>query len=119
MATLTIRFHPHTDGKWTSFSTKILLLAVPILDTSVAVISRLLRKISPFQGGKDHLSHRLVRAGMDRPVAVIVLWAMTAFFAFCAVLIPLVGNRAGSLIVSAALFLWAALFITFIKTADK
>jgi len=47
------------------------------------------------------------------------LWAMTAFFAFCAVLIPLVGNRAGSLIVSAALFLWAALFITFIKTADK
>ena len=119
MATLTIRFHPHTDGKWTSFSTKILLLAVPILDTSVAVISRLLRKISPFQGGKDHLSHRLVRAGMDRPLAVIVLWAMTAFFAFCAVLIPLVGNKAGSVIVTAALVLWAGLFITFIKTADK
>ena len=55
----------------------------------------------------------------DSPVAVIVLWAMTAFFAFCAVLIPLVGNSVGSLIVGAALVLWAALFIAFIKTADK
>src|ERR1035437_5632667 len=30
IATLTIRFHPHADTKWTSFSTKILLLAIPI-----------------------------------------------------------------------------------------
>ncbi|MCX6451087.1 MAG: MraY family glycosyltransferase, partial [Actinobacteria bacterium] len=41
VATLTIRLKPDAEIQWTSFATPVLLLAVPILDTSVAVISRL------------------------------------------------------------------------------
>lgn len=118
IATLTIRFDPHADTKWISFSTKILLLAVPILDTSVAVISRLIRNISPFQGGKDHLSHRLMRLGLSRPTAVIVLWAMTAFYALCAVVIPSVSKLTQELIVIGALAIWLLLFFSFIRTSD-
>lgn len=119
IATLTIRFHPHTDAKWTSFSTKILLLAIPILDTLVAVVSRLRRKVSPFQGGKDHLSHRLIRMGISRPRAVILLWLMTAFFALCAVIIPSVSKLNEELIVFGALTAWLLLFFSFIRTADS
>jgi len=119
IATLTIRFHPHADTKWTSFSTKILLLAIPILDTSVAVVSRLHRKISPLQGGQDHLSHRLIRMGIARPRAVVLLWLMTAVFALCAVLIPSVSKLTEELIVIGALVIWLLLFFGFIKTADS
>ena len=119
IATLTIRFHPHADTKWTSFSTKILLLAIPILDTSVAVVSRLRRKISPLQGGQDHLSHRLIRMGIPRPRAVILLWLMTAIFALCAVLIPSVSKLTEEIIVIGALVIWLLLFFGFIKTADS
>ena len=55
IATLTLRFNPNPINLIASFALPILLLAVPILDTSVAVISRLRRRISPFQGGQDHL----------------------------------------------------------------
>jgi UDP-GlcNAc:undecaprenyl-phosphate/decaprenyl-phosphate GlcNAc-1-phosphate transferase len=61
IATLTVRFKPSADNSLTSFAIPVLLLAIPILDTTVAVLSRFRRKVSPFQGGKDHLSHRLVR----------------------------------------------------------
>lgn len=118
MATLTIRFHPHADTKWTSFSTKILLLAIPILDTSVAVTSRLIRNSSPFQGGLDHLSHRLVRAGLTRPTAVIVLWVMTAVYALCAVAIPSVSRLSQEVIVGSALLGWVILFFAFLSTED-
>lgn len=118
MATLTIRFHPHADTKWTSFSTKILLLAIPILDTSVAVTSRLIRNSSPFQGGLDHLSHRLVRAGLTRPTAVIVLWVMTAVYALCAVAIPSVSRLSQEVIVGSALLGWLILFFAFLSTED-
>ena len=118
IASLTIRFHPQADMKWISFSTKILLLAVPILDTSVAVISRVSRNISPFQGGKDHLSHRLMRLGLSRPTAVIVLWAMTTFYALCAVMIPFVSKLTEELIVIGALAIWLLLFFSFIRTSD-
>jgi len=118
IATLTVRLEPNAQTKWTSFSTPLLLLAVPILDTTVAVLSRLRRQISPFQGGKDHLSHRLIRAGVSRPIAVIALWALTGFYAFCAVLIPLVPLKPEEFIVAAAWISWIVIFVLFMRTAD-
>ncbi len=118
IATLTIRLHPTAETRWTSLATPVLLLAVPILDTSVAVISRLKRKISPFQGGRDHLSHRLIRAGVPRPMAAVSLWALSAIFALCAVLIPVTNKATEQLISGFAALAWVALFIFFANTAD-
>ena len=85
IATLTIRLQPDTDVLWKSLATPILLLAVPILDTSTAVVSRIRRGVSPLQGGHDHLSHRLINRGIPRKQAVILLWT------FSTILIVLVG----------------------------
>jgi UDP-GlcNAc:undecaprenyl-phosphate GlcNAc-1-phosphate transferase len=118
IATLTIRLHPETHTKWVSFSTPILLLAVPILDTSVAVISRLSRGVSPFQGGRDHLSHRLMRAGMERPLAAVTLWVFSAFFAFIAVLVSSLDAIMEQRVVGLAAIVWVGLFAFFIRTQD-
>ena len=80
IATLTIRLQPNTDALWKSLATPILLLAVPILDTSTVVISRIRRGVSPLQGGHDHLSHRLMKRGLPRKRAVILLWVGTILF---------------------------------------
>ena len=119
IASLTIRLHPAAESQWTSLATPVLLLAVPILDTSVAVISRLRRKISPFQGGRDHLSHRLIRAGLARPVAAVALWVLSGIFAGCAVLIPMLGKSSELLVTAIGAALWVGLFIFFIRTADN
>lgn len=51
-----------------------LLLAVPITDTITVFVSRLRRGQNPLTTpGTDHLSHRLVRTGLDVPGAVTVL----------------------------------------------
>ena len=89
------------------------------LDTSVAVISRLRRKISPFQGGRDHLSHRLIRAGLARPMAAVALWVLSGIFAGCAVLIPMLGKSSELLVTAIGAALWVGLFIFFIRTADN
>lgn len=118
IATLTVRFEPKTESILGSFATPLLLLAIPILDTTVAVLSRLRRKISPFQGGRDHLSHRLVRAGLSRKVAAIVLWSLTGLFGIFAVLISLRNSEYEVSIVLIALVLWLLLFLSFFKTKD-
>ena len=119
IASLTIRLHPAAQTQWTSFATPVLLIAVPILDTCVAVISRLRRKISPFQGGRDHLSHRLIRAGLSRPMAAITLWIMSGAFALCAVLISLLGKGSEEGLTALAALTWIGMFIFFIRTADS
>jgi UDP-GlcNAc:undecaprenyl-phosphate GlcNAc-1-phosphate transferase len=118
LAILTIRFKPTTDTAITSFAIPILLLAIPILDTTVAVFSRLRRKVSPFQGGKDHLSHRLVRAGLSRRLAAITLWSLTGLFNIFGVLISSPSNKYELIFVLTALVLWIVLFLSFFRTKD-
>ena len=119
IATLTVRFKPSADNSLTSFAIPVLLLAIPILDTTVAVLSRLRRKISPFQGGKDHLSHRLVRAGLSRKLSAITLWSLTGLFGFFAVLISRLSNGYEVTVGLIALTFWLLLFISFFRTKDN
>ena len=119
LATLTIRLNPDTQTSIGSFATPILLLAIPILDTTVAVLSRLRRGVSPFLGGKDHLSHRLVRAGLSRKMAAVALWLLSAAFAFFAVILTILAKKYEVYFVAFTALLWALLFLGFVRTADK
>ena len=119
LATLTIRLNPDTQTSIGSFATPILLLAIPILDTTVAVLSRLRRGVSPFLGGKDHLSHRLVRAGLSRKLAAIALWLLSAAFTLFAVILTILAKKYELYFVAVTALLWALLFLGFIRTADK
>jgi UDP-GlcNAc:undecaprenyl-phosphate GlcNAc-1-phosphate transferase len=119
LATLTIRLNPDTKTQVASFATPILLLAIPILDTSVAVFSRLRRGISPFQGGKDHLSHRLIRLGISRKIAAISLWMLSILFGSLAVIISSVKEQYEVNIIILSILLWLLLFIGFFRTADR
>jgi UDP-GlcNAc:undecaprenyl-phosphate GlcNAc-1-phosphate transferase len=118
IATLTIRLQPDTEVMWTSLATPVLLLAVPILDTCIAVLSRIKRGISPLQGGHDHLSHRLVRGGLSRRTAAFSLWGLSAFFALCAIVIPRTSEGLEQIIVAIAALVWAVLFIKFFQSKD-
>jgi UDP-GlcNAc:undecaprenyl-phosphate GlcNAc-1-phosphate transferase len=119
LATLTIRLNPDTQTLFASFAIPILLLAIPILDTCVAVFSRLRRGISPFQGGKDHLSHRLIRLGFSRKLAAISLWMLSAFFGLFAVLISSNSEQFEINFVVLSFLIWFLLFIGFFRTADQ
>jgi UDP-GlcNAc:undecaprenyl-phosphate GlcNAc-1-phosphate transferase len=118
IATLSIRLKPSTESPVASYAIPVILLAVPILDTSVAVISRLLRKKSPFQGGKDHLSHRLIRGGNSRKKTAILLWLLSAVFNLFAILIVNFGKRFEMVLVIFVIMTWILLFIQFIKESD-
>jgi UDP-GlcNAc:undecaprenyl-phosphate GlcNAc-1-phosphate transferase len=53
----------------------VLILGVPIFDTTLVTISRLLRRVNPLTTpGKDHLSHRLVYMGFTQREAVMILY---------------------------------------------
>lgn len=58
--------------------TPVLIMLVPIVDTSLVTISRILygRRIS--QGGRDHVSHRLVATGLSERRAVMLLYVLAA-----------------------------------------
>jgi UDP-GlcNAc:undecaprenyl-phosphate GlcNAc-1-phosphate transferase len=48
----------------------VVILAVPIFDTTLVTFSRLRRQLKLTDGGRDHTSHRLVRMGLTVPQGV-------------------------------------------------
>jgi UDP-GlcNAc:undecaprenyl-phosphate GlcNAc-1-phosphate transferase len=119
LATLTVRFEPSTQTPIGSYLIPILLLAIPILDTTVAVSSRIRRHLSLFQGGQDHLSHRLIRAGLSRRQAALTLWSLSTFFVAIALLISILNTTIETYIVTGAILFWVLFFTLFFKTKDS
>jgi UDP-GlcNAc:undecaprenyl-phosphate GlcNAc-1-phosphate transferase len=56
----------------------LLMLLIPIFDTTLVTASRILSGRSPADGGRDHTSHRLVAIGLSERSAVAVLWLLAA-----------------------------------------
>ncbi len=56
----------------------LLVLAVPLVDLAQVSLFRTLNRKPFWIGDTNHLSHRLVRAGMSRTRAVLILWLLAA-----------------------------------------
>ena len=54
------------------------LLLIPIFDTTLVTVARILSGRSPAKGGRDHSSHRLVAIGLSERNAVLVLWLLAS-----------------------------------------
>lgn len=59
-------------------SAPVLILMIPIFDTSVVTVARKLSGRPVSQGGRDHTSHRLVALGMSERRAVLILYLFAA-----------------------------------------
>ena len=115
IAVLTIRLDPEVGPQSRALAIPLLLMAVPILDTTTVVISRLSRGISPFTGGRDHLSHRLMRKGLGRKATAYVLWAMAAAFGTVAYVACCVETSLAIPAIYAAGAIWLLSLVTFLR----
>lgn len=65
----------------------ILVLFIPIFDTTFVTVLRKLSGRAASQGGRDHTSHRLVALGMSERRAVLMLYGFAALSGLLAILV--------------------------------
>ncbi len=119
IAVLTIRLDPEISPRSKSLAIPFLLMALPVLDTTVAVVSRIRRGVSPFEGGRDHLSHRLIRLGFARDDAAMTLWFAAAYFCLIALGIYMWPVRFGYQLMGIGGLSWLALLIFFFRVPSE
>jgi len=94
-----------------SWMIPVMVLALPIFDTTLVVFTRLREGRSPMQAGKDHTSHRLVAMGLHPRTAVLSVYGACILFGVSALFIsasPLWAARligGGLVVISAGTFL--------------
>jgi UDP-GlcNAc:undecaprenyl-phosphate/decaprenyl-phosphate GlcNAc-1-phosphate transferase len=69
----------------------VLILFVPIFDTTFVTVLRKLWGRKASQGGRDHTSHRLVALGLSERKAVLMLYAFAAIAGVLSVMVGQIG----------------------------
>ena len=88
----------------------ILVLAIPILDTALVTLVRVLEGRPVMRGGRDHTSHRLIYQGLSEKRAVLLLGAVAAAVGGTSLAYTLLNN---GLVTAAGVLLTFALLVQF------
>src|SRR5262249_5418290 len=73
----------------------VLILLIPIFDTTLVTVLRKLAGRSPAQGGRDHISHRLVALGLSERRAVWLLYGLATLAGLLSLLVRLASLELG------------------------
>ena len=79
-------FYTKQNPRHLAVLSPLLVLAIPLVDLAQVVILRTLNHEPFWIGDTNHLSHRLVRAGLSRTRAVLLLWLIAVMIGVLAVL---------------------------------
>ncbi len=80
----------------------VLVLALPILDTTLVTFHRIANGRPVYLGGRDHCSHRLVAMGMSRRTAVLTLYLLALGYGVLAMALHSVHGGAGRILIMLA-----------------
>jgi UDP-GlcNAc:undecaprenyl-phosphate GlcNAc-1-phosphate transferase len=85
LAATSIRIDVKSQSELVRVLVPILIFAIPVIDITQVVITRIIKGKSPFEGGRDHLSHLLLNRGISVGKVLTVLTTSSALLALCGV----------------------------------
>lgn len=103
-----------------SIAIPILVLGIPLFDTTFAILRRILNGKSPMEADRGHLHHRLIDMGLSHKQSVIVMYIASASLGLCAVVLANKGVLSAIiLLVSVSIFIIAgAKFMNEVNSDD-
>jgi len=75
LAAISIRVDVNNDSEVIRALVPLLIFAIPVIDITQVVISRVIKGKSPFEGGRDHLSHLLLNKGLSEGKVLTLITA--------------------------------------------
>lgn len=99
LAYLGLKIQFLTSPQNNTFIVPIVVCSVAIFDTSLVTLTRVYHRISPFTGGRDHTSHRLVKVGLPVRVAVGLIHIAGASVGVIAFVVARVDDTSGWILV--------------------
>jgi UDP-GlcNAc:undecaprenyl-phosphate GlcNAc-1-phosphate transferase len=82
LAAISIRIDIQSQSEIIRVLVPLLIFAIPVIDIVQVVIRRIVKGSSPFDGGRDHLSHLLLTKGLSEGKVLTVLITSAAVLSF-------------------------------------
>ncbi len=121
LALLAIARQPQASNVFAILGVPTLLFTLPLADTIFVTVTRLLRGQSPFKGGRDHTSHRLIAFGLSERQALWVLYTIALVGGITAMVVESL-NYTLSLFLLPLMIVFLLIFTTYlagVKITDR
>jgi UDP-GlcNAc:undecaprenyl-phosphate GlcNAc-1-phosphate transferase len=83
-----------------NFFVPIVVLGIPIFDTTLVTVSRLRRRVPIGRGGRDHTSHRLILLGLTVREAVMAVYLVAGALGLAGILLTVANFESGMTLVA-------------------
>ena len=85
LAVIGVKYSPDNLPLGSTWMVPIVVMGLPIFDTTLVTFSRLLKHRPVIRGGTDHTSHRLARLGLGINRAVFSMYLAAGLLGICAI----------------------------------
>lgn len=113
LAIIAIIYSPINAYQTSSWLTPILILGIPIFDTSLVIYSRIRRKLPIYESGLDHTYHRLLRFGISPNQSVLLMQIASIILGSSAFLITYLSPIFANLSFAFIFFIYVIILVKF------
>lgn len=92
LASIALIAHYASESNTVALFTPIVILGLPIMDTILLIIFRLIKKKPPFNKSKDHLVLKIKALGFSPVRVILIMYLLCFIFSGCGVILTRVNN---------------------------
>ncbi len=118
VASIAMAYAPVGLPPATSWFVPILLLSIPIFDTTLVTISRLRRKLPVYKANRDHIFHRLIHLGLS-PLRAVMTVHMAAVLIDCLAFVALTLTPLWANVLFGSILIAGAAFIAWLENSKR
>ncbi len=93
----------------------VMILGLPIMDTVLLIIFRVIKRKAPFKKSRDHLALKIGALGLSPLVTVLWMYLLCFIFAGCGVILARVNNLLAEIIIISVFLFSIGIFMKLVK----
>lgn len=104
-----------TENNVFALLSPLMILGLPIIDTALLIIFRIIKKKPFFKKSRDHLALKINAFGLTPLKTILIMYALCFVFVFCGVILTVVDKLSAAGIIIAVFLLSIGIFLRLIK----
>ncbi len=93
----------------------VMILGLPIIDTVLLIIFRVVKRKPPFSKTKDHIALKIGALGFSPVATILIMYLLCSIFSGCGVILTRVNNLLAAIITISVFLLSLGIFLRLIK----
>jgi UDP-GlcNAc:undecaprenyl-phosphate GlcNAc-1-phosphate transferase len=93
----------------------VMILGLPIVDTVLLILFRVIKRKAPFKKSRDHLALKIGALGLSPLVTILVMYLLCFIFSACGVVLTRVNNLFAEIIIISVFLFTIGIFMRLVK----